>query len=461
MIRSTVLNSVNPFYLKARGFSRLSKRELGNSCEKLPVHTRVELLHRFYWVHLRGLLAGAFAYFFIGSFLLRAKLRPTLKTAQFRLLKITLPCISDFHFTSKKSSSRLKFPVSSALIVLLTFTCTGCSGLSYLLQAGKGQLALINHARPIQEVLKDEKVSPRIRVLLAEIAPIKQFGEIQGLKPTHNYTDFVNLDRPAAVWVVSASRPLQFEAKEWSFPCVGSFPYLGWFDRIDAQNFSKELEAEGWDVDLRGARAYSTLGWFKDAVLSTMIPDGAEALGELVNVVLHESVHATVYIKGQSYFNESLASFIADRLTTDYLSLKKGPKSKEKIAYETAELSGRANTKLQSEAYAELSKIFDSNLSADEKKQKKAQVYARLKVELKIKRAINNATLIQYKTYNTGDADFQELLIRCDFDWSRFLGVMKHLKSQSFTQSQQETIKDVLAAAVGSNCSQASTLTGG
>ncbi len=110
-------------------------------------------------------------------------------------------------------------------------------------------MALINHARPISEVLKDEKVSPRTKALLAEIAPIKLFGEQKGLKPTHNYTDFVKLDRPAAVWVVSASRPLQFEAKEWDFPCVGSFPYLGWFDKDDAKNFSKELGSEGWDVD--------------------------------------------------------------------------------------------------------------------------------------------------------------------------------------------------------------------
>jgi len=338
------------------------------------------------------------------------------------------------------------------VLIVLALGCTGCSGFSYLLQAGRGQLALINHAQPIEEVLKDEKVSPRTKALLAEIVPIKNFGEAKGLKPTSNYTDFVKLDRPAAVWVVSASRALQFEAKEWSFPCVGSFPYLGWFNRDAARNFSKDLEAEGWEVDLRGARAYSTLGWFKDAVLSTMIAEGAEALGELVNVVLHESVHATVYVKGQSYFNESLASFFADRLTLDYLSLRKGSKSQERLVYEAAVLRGREHTQILSAAYQELSQLYSSKRSEEEKKLEKAKVYSRLKTKLELKREINNATLIQYKTYNTGESEFQELFVQCGFDWARFLAVMKKLRPESFSRSQQETLREVLAPAVQAKC---------
>src|SRR5690606_33885389 len=135
----------------------------------------------------------------------------------------------------------------------------------------------------------------------------------QGLNRTRNYDHYADLQRPAAVWVVQAAPRLELTERAWSFPIVGTVPYLGFFDETEAQAFARELElAEDLDVDVRTAAAYSTLGWLRAPVLSTMIADGPEALGELVNIVLHESVHATVYVPGQSAFDESLASFVAD-----------------------------------------------------------------------------------------------------------------------------------------------------
>ncbi|HUP58452.1 MAG TPA: aminopeptidase, partial [Bdellovibrionota bacterium] len=160
---------------------------------------------------------------------------------------------------------------------MMGMVSSGCSTMGYLLQAGKGQLALLNRAKPIEKVLESERVQPRIKRLLSEIPAIKKYGEGNGVKATHNYTEYVQLDRAAAVWVVSACEPLKFVSKEWSFPIVGRFPYLGWFDLDGARGLASELKKEGWDVDLRGARAFSTLGWFKDPVVSSMIPEGNEA----------------------------------------------------------------------------------------------------------------------------------------------------------------------------------------
>ncbi len=224
--------------------------------------------------------------------------------------------------------------------LLFCFSLTGCAGLGYLLQAGKGQLEISNRAKPIDEVLKDERTPPRLKALLARIPEIKSFGERHGLKATSNYTEYVDLKRPAAVWVVSASEPLKFEPRRWSFPIVGSFTYLGWFDRKSAEEFGEELRKEGLDVYVRGASAFSTLGWFRDPVLSTMIGSGDTALGELANVVLHESVHATFYLKHQSYFNESLASFVADRMTPQYLASAPLVTRAEVDSYVEAEAAG-------------------------------------------------------------------------------------------------------------------------
>ena len=340
----------------------------------------------------------------------------------------------------------------SIFSLLCILFLSGCSQFHYLLQASGGQLALLNHARPIKDVLKDEKTPPRIKVLLSEIEPIKRYGEKNGLKATSNYKDFVKLDRSAAVWVVSACEVLKFKSKEWSFPIVGSFPYLGWFDIHNAEAYQKELQKEGWDVDLRGAAAYSTLGWFPDAVLSTMIPKGDEAYGDLVNVVIHESVHASVYVNGQAYFNESLASFVADGLTRTYLDQTKGPDSIERKAYDAAERRSQKFHERFYNTYLELNRLYDSSLSDAEKLQEKQRILTQLRTELQFKREINNATLIQFKTYNTGQKEFERILKNCDSNWIRFLAHMKQVGQKTFSKPQQDDLQSALQPYIQGTC---------
>lgn len=324
--------------------------------------------------------------------------------------------------------------------------------MQYLFQASEGQMELFNKARPIPEVLKDERTPPRIRALLAEVEPIKRFGESQGLRPTPNYRDYVKLDRPAVVWVVTASEPLRFKAKEWSFPIVGSFPYLGWFDLPDARAYASKLAHQGYDVDVRGAGAYSTLGWFSDPVLSTMIPPGEEALGELVNVILHESTHATVYINGQSYFDESLANFVADRMTPQYLKARHGEDKAALSAYLGAERDyGEAEQALHG-AYEKLEKLYASPLSDQEKLEEKRRYLSELRRKLGFRRDINNATLIQYRTYNAGAKGFEALYQACGGDWRRFLRSVSRLKPGSFSMPQQESLGPVLRPLIEGGC---------
>ncbi|MGK5083324.1 aminopeptidase [Bdellovibrionota bacterium FG-1] len=334
-----------------------------------------------------------------------------------------------------------------ALFFLVSLS--GCTTARYLTQATRGQLSLLNHATPIEKVLKNERISPRIRKLLAEVAPIKAFGEQKGLKPTSNYTEYVQLDRPAAVWVVGACEKLNFKSKEWAFPIVGRFPYLGWFDLEDAKRFATELKAEDWDVDLRGAGAYSTLGWFRDAILSSMIPDGAQALGDLVNVVLHESVHATVYLNGQAYFNESVASFVADRLTAEFLGQRL---VQEREPYLKGLEEGHRREKRLHEIYESLATLYASSKSVSDKTEEKGRILAAAKEELGFRRDINNATLIQFKTYSTGGVEFEALWKACGDDSQRFMKAIATLTDKSFQKPQQENLESVLTPLVQSGC---------
>jgi predicted aminopeptidase len=351
-----------------------------------------------------------------------------------------------------------RYPLSAARLaalfasLLCLVTLSGCTPFNYLAQAGFGQLNLSLDARSLEDVIGDEHTPARIRTLLSQVGSIKQFGERHGLTPTANYTRYVDLDRPAAVWVVSASEPLRFHMKSWQFPIVGSVPYLGWFEREDAGGFADDLRGEGWDVDLRGAVAYSTLGWFDDPVLSSMIPPGDEALGELANTVLHESVHATLYIPNQSLLNESIASFIGDGLTDLYLDQIKGPSSTEKTAYTLSQEEGKRRLVAMHEAYKRLEALYATARPRHVKLKEKDEILAALEIEIGAQRRLNNATLAQFKTYDWNDAELKILLVACGGSWPRLLGALKRLGPQSFSEPQQRDLAKVILPLAHAGC---------
>ena len=339
------------------------------------------------------------------------------------------------------------------LALLVPVACLlGCGTAGYLAQATGGQLSLFQRARPLRSVLRDERTPPRLRGLLREVTVIKRFGEAHGLRPTRNYSDYVQLDQPAVVWVVSACEPLEFKSKVWSFPVVGDFPYLGWFSQKDARGYAGELGREGLDVDVRGASAYSTLGWFADPLLSSMVPDGDEALGELANVVLHESVHATLHIPSQAYFNESLASFVADHLAPEFLERRKGTGSKELEAYLRGEALGRERVRGLREAYDQLDQLYRSPKSKEEKLQEKQRMLRELKERLQLRREPNNAMLVQFRTYDTGAAQWEALHRACGGSWERFLEALSTLTPASFPAQHARDLRPALQPLIEQGC---------
>jgi predicted aminopeptidase len=319
-------------------------------------------------------------------------------------------------------------------------------------QAAAGQQDLIRRARDIDELVQDPHIGPRLRRLLSQVAVIKAFGERHGLRATDNYTKYSNLARPAVVWVVTASEPLRFAAKRWSFPLVGSFTYLGWFDHGRANEFADGLRVKGWDVDVRGSGAYSTDGFFEDPVLSTMISSGPDALGDLADTLLHESAHATFFVRHQSTLNESVANFVGDGLADVYLDETVGSSSEEARAYRERGRASAGRERVLRAVYAQLEALYASDTPVAEKLEEKADILRRLRTALGYRRPITNATLIQYKIYNSGQAELGELLRACNADWRRFIRTLKQLEKASFAREQASEIGPLVRPLIQAGC---------
>jgi predicted aminopeptidase len=96
---------------------------------------------------------------------------------------------------------------------------------------------------------------------------------------------------------------------------VGSVPYKGFFDVAAAEAEAEALRARGQDVCVVAVPAYSTLGWLDDPITAPMLRRSDE---RVVETVLHELVHSTVFIPSEPEFNEGVARFIGQEASVRF-----------------------------------------------------------------------------------------------------------------------------------------------
>jgi len=182
-----------------------------------------------------------------------------------------------------------------------------------------------------------------------------------------------------------------------------------------------------------------------------MIPAGDRAAPELIEVILHESLHATAYVKHQSFFNESAASWVSEKLTPIYLQETRGVNSAEEKAYLESLVWQEKVARKMHEAYTELERVYGSNDPDSLKLQKKTGVIAGLRKELKWRegRELNNATLVGYREYTGNRYVFDQIFEKCGRDWKRFLTALKNLERKDFPEDQAKDISSVVSKA---NC---------
>lgn len=343
--------------------------------------------------------------------------------------------------------------VAVALAALVASTSSGCLYVHYVAQAGHGQFDLLAKGKKIEDVVKDPDTPLRTAMLLGEIPAIKQYGRSYGLKIRKNYERYSSLGRPAAVWFTAAADPVAFKPRKWCFPIVGCFAGLGWFDEDEAVKFKLKMEAEGFDAIVRPASAYSTGGWFPDPVLSTMLGGGDDALPELANVILHESVHATVLVKDQPFFNESLASYVADALTDAWIQIRFGPGSPEDIAWTLGQALHLPRVARLLVTYKDLKAVYDSNRTREQKLTEKAKIIDALVADLRMRKRPNNASLTEVRVYNGGAAPLLVAHRVCG-DLRSLIDAAKTLKRSDFKKPLEDDLT-AIGQLLGQRCQAA------
>lgn len=206
---------------------------------------------------------------------------------------------------------------SALLLVLLGGALLTACALPYYMQAARGQMGLLRQREPLAEVIGDQTVDREIRERLELVTRLRRFAvETLELPDNKSYTSFVDLERDYVVYNVVAAGEFSLDPVTWCFPVAGCVAYRGYFDESRALKFADRLREKGFDVYTGGSPAYSTLGYFADPVLSTML---FRADADIAATLFHELAHQRVYVRDDTELSESFATAVEQYGVTAWL----------------------------------------------------------------------------------------------------------------------------------------------
>jgi predicted aminopeptidase len=255
-----------------------------------------------------------------------------------------------------------------------------CSTLNYYSQAAQGQLALLSDAKPIDDWLADPATTPKLRHRLETAREIRRFAvQEMGLPDNNSYKTYASLSRPYVLWNVVATPELSLRPLQWCFPVAGCVNYRGYYSKAAAQDYARELRADGNDVEVGGVTAYSTLGWFSDPLISTFInyPDA-----ELARMLFHELAHQVVYVPGDSQFNESFASAVEEAGVERWLARYGTPSMRE--AYQRYATRKHDFLALLVKCRKQLEQVYKSHVPDADKRIAKARSFDQLQADYEL-----------------------------------------------------------------------------
>jgi len=340
-------------------------------------------------------------------------------------------------------------PVSRLIgIACIAVLLSGCNSLSYYGQAISGHMDLVSRERPIDDMLKDKATTDALKHKLQLALDARAFASNQiGLPDNGSYKSYADLGRPYAVWNVIATPQYSIETKQWCFLVVGCLSYRGYFDQQKAQSLATDLRAQGMDVIVSGAAAYSTLGWMDDPLLNTVV---VRSDASMVGIIFHELAHQVIYVDGDSAFNEAFATAIEyEGLRRWYVMQKneqayvqyREKKSQQQMIYQQLEST---RTRLNA--------IYQQAIPDAEKQRLKQLEFAELKAWYQnwrkahnyggfddwMSKELNNAHLALIATYQQMVPDFLSALQSVDGDMNKFYNLVKAMAPLDTNQRRKQ-----------------------
>ncbi|PQP03770.1 MULTISPECIES: aminopeptidase [Pseudomonas] len=325
---------------------------------------------------------------------------------------------------------RILFP--GVILLLLN----GCSSVSYYGQLASGQLHLLWAREPVASVIADPDRDRQLRARLAQSQKARMFASQHlHLPDNQSYRLYADIGRPFVVWNVFATPEFSLKPQNHCFPVAGCVAYRGYYSQSAARGEAALQRLQGMDVSIGGVEAYSTLGWFNDPIISSMMSWGDERLATLI---FHELTHQRFYIKDDSEFNESFATFVEQEGTRQWRAFQGLPPDDGALARQQEQF-----IQLLLGTRTRLERLYALPLSIDQMRERKAAAFEQLRREYRtlrdsqwagnkrydawINAPMNNARLLPFGLYNQWVPAFSVLFRQVDGDWVKFYAAVEKL----------------------------------
>ncbi len=349
---------------------------------------------------------------------------------------------------------RMRRRATLALTTLPLLALTGCMRVGYYGHLAQGQWALLQARVPIDRLLTNPDTDPTLAARLGSVLDARGFAVSHlGLPDNGSYTQYADLHRDAVVWNLFATPRHSLAPREVCHPMVGCLAYQGFFDLARAEREAEKLRKTGLDTYIAPVPAYSTLGWFDDPVLNTMM---GWSTAQLVGTVFHELAHQQVFVADDTAFNESYASFVEEAGLQAWMAAR----HLHEPDWALLRARRQAFVQLVLDTRARLAADYERHQGRPERLEAaRNAAFTELEARYQALRAdwdgwagydrwfssgLNNAKLLPFGLYDGWTAAFAALFRECDEDWPRFHAAVAALAALPESERQQrlETLQD-------------------